>query len=568
MRAVRALLCAIVIANCLIFPVFADAPQLDNPVVEDGRIRIPESVSPSGTETVLQPAGGTATVPDNPVFTNMPNRVEPPDPGVLADKSKLRLPPTETFFQDRLTIKTTPPQLLIPVGKDRLPPIQLEATYTEMLSLKDALTEVRENNLPIKISKTDVQVSKYKLFGTFGTFIPSMSMSYTPEKTKSGSVTSQSDPLFITMIYPVFLGGGAIFNSLQHLHEMRATRNNYYKSINDALLDAYIKYYDLVSNWALLDLRSKSLEVAQMQLAINQDLKKAGLGTDFEVLQSKTLYSLEKQRLVRQEVEMRRAALQLNLALNKSMILNPIPSETSINRQPLVESSQSPEQLTAVAIQNRPELARWEELKLAAQNAARTAFSPLLPRLAFFTNNSINIGEGTNIIIPTGGSSGAGGITTSTTGGGGSSSFSGGLILNWLLAGAGVENASNVLAAKMRARRAILEGREELLRVSAQVRDAYLDTRAAETEIDVSSDAVASATEQLRMANIRLTHQIGTNLDVIQSERDFIDASSRRIEAFVNYKKSQARLLHATGLISVESLTADRPQRFQLRRGK
>ena len=140
--------------------------------------------------------------------------------------------------------------------------------------------------------------------------------------------------------------------------------------------------------------------------------------------------------------------------------------------------------------------------------------------------------------------------------------------MNWLLGGAGLHDAGNVLAAKMRARQALLESREELLKISAQVREAYLETRAAETEIDVTSEAVAAATEQLRMANVRLTHQIGTNLEVIQAERDYIDAMSRRIEAFVAFKKSQARLLHATGLISIETLTSDKPQNFELRRVK
>ncbi|MBX9690751.1 MAG: TolC family protein [Cyanobacteria bacterium] len=319
----------------------------------------------------------------------------------------------------------------------------------------------------------------------------------------------------------------------------------------------------------MLDLRAKSLEVAATQLTINKDLLTAGLGTSFEVMQAKTLYSLEKQRLVRQEVGLRQAALQLAVTLNKSMIVGLVPSEAEITRHALIEPTQTPEALTALAIENRPELARLEQLRLAARNASVAAASPLLPRAAFFTNNSINIGgSGSSIIIPTGGGSASGGITDSTGGGSANSSFAGGFILNWLVAGAGLSDAGNALATRMQARRALLEGKEELLKICAEVRSAYLDTRAADTEIDVTSDAVEAATEQLRMANVRLTHQIGTNLEVIQAERDYIDAVSRRIDAFVNYKKSQARLLHATGMISVESLTAEQPQRFQLRRGK
>lgn len=393
-------------------------------------------------------------------------------------------------------------------------------------------------------------------------------MNYVPSQTTAGNVTVRSSPYFITLIYPVFLGGSAVFTSMQRLHEMRAARNSVYASTNDVLLDAYIKYYDLLQNMALLDLRCKSLEVARTQLSINQDMKAAGLGTDFEVMQAKTLYALEKQKLVRQEVAVRRAALQLSVTLNRSVLVNLMPAESEITNSALVAREQSPEHLTALAVQNRPELARWEELRLAAVNASRVAFSPLLPRAAFFTNNSINVGSGgSTIIIPTGGGSASGGITTDSSGNA-NSSFSGGFILNWLLAGAGISSAGDVMAARTRARRAMLEAKQELLKIAADVRIAYVDTRSAETELDVTSTAVAAATEQLRMANMRLTHQIGTNLEVIQAQRDYIDAVSKRIEAFIEYKKSQARLLHSIGLISVDTLTSGHAQRFELRRGK
>jgi outer membrane protein TolC len=503
-----------------------------------------------------------------PVFPTMPNRQVPADPGVIADKSKYFKTPLGSFSEDSLNFKTTAAENLVPVGNDKLPPIKLEATYNQPISLKDVLTLTRDNNLPIKIAQTDALGSKYKLIGSFGAFLPSLSMNYVPQRLKSGGTEVRTSPFFVTLIYPVFLGGGAAFTSLQRLHEMRAARQVTYKYTNDALLDSYLKYYDVVLNWALLDLRAKSLEVADTQLSINKDLKTAGLGTDFEVMQSKTLYALEKQKLVRQEVELRRAALKLCVVLNHSVLVNLVPSDNQINRQALVAPTQSPELLTSLAVQNRPELARWEELRLAARNATRAAGSGLLPRAAFFTNNSTNIGGGdSTVIIPTGGGSAAGGVTSSINGGS-NSSYSAGFILNWLIAGAGVESASNILVGRQNTRRAILEGREELLRISAEVRDAYLDTRASETEIDVTSDAVQAATEQLRMATVRISHQIGTNLEVIQAQKDYIEALSRRIEAFVRYKQSQARLLHATGLISVDTLTATQPQRFQVRRTK
>lgn len=560
-----------VFVSCLILMqlfMFSFAPASfadDQPKLRglEPQLRGLEPQQAGSSDTSLDPVA-----PTPPVLTGVPSHVVPPDPGVSSEKTQAMTLTLDSFVEDRLSLTPLAPQYLIPVGKDRLQPIKLEAQYNEPITLKAALNSARENNLPIQISKNDLKESRYRLFGSIGNFVPSMSMNYVPSQTTAGNVTVRSSPYFITLIYPVFLGGSAVFTSMQRLHEMRAARNSVYASTNDVLLDAYIKYYDLLQNMALLDLRCKSLEVARTQLSINQDMKAAGLGTDFEVMQAKTLYALEKQKLVRQEVAVRRAALQLSVTLNRSVLVNLMPAESEITNSALVAREQSPEHLTALAVQNRPELARWEELRLAAVNASRVAFSPLLPRAAFFTNNSINVGSGgSTIIIPTGGGSASGGITTDSSGNA-NSSFSGGFILNWLLAGAGISSAGDVMAARTRARRAMLEAKQELLKIAADVRIAYVDTRSAETELDVTSTAVAAATEQLRMANMRLTHQIGTNLEVIQAQRDYIDAVSKRIEAFIEYKKSQARLLHSIGLISVDTLTSGHAQRFELRRGK
>jgi outer membrane protein TolC len=524
------------------------------------RIKAPQSSEPAVQDNSNIPAASIRSMKRIPVA----------GPGISLDKPLLpQIFSGNELTEDSFQLQALPENRLVPVGKDRLPPVLLEANYTEGITLRRALEMARQNNLAIKISQTDWAAGRYKYYGSFGRFLPVLSMDVMRTSNTSGSKTIRSTPGYITVLYPVFLGGASVFNLLQNQHEMKAAQYATSASINDVLLNVYLKYYDLLLNSALLQIRSKAVEVSQAQLSINRDLKTAGLGTDFEVMQSSTLLALDRQRLVRQEVTTRRAALQLAVALNTSVIQNLAPAETAINRGELVDSSIKPQILTALAVENRPELARFEQLRLAARRAAGLATSSLMPQAAFFTNNTLNIGGGSNsIIIPTGGAANTGGVTSGTGGGGSANSaFSSGFILNWMLAGAGVENAGNIAAANMKARRAWLESQEALLKISAEVREAYLDTRASETDIDVTSEAVRTATEEVRMADLRLRHQIGTNLELIQAQKDYVEALSRRVEAFVNYKQSQARLLHAIGLISIESLTSDHAQHFDLHRG-
>lgn len=507
--------------------------------------------------------------PPPPASLSGMRRLPANGPGLSMDRSLILEAATpEPVSDDRLPLAQVPSNLLIPVGKEKLSPILLEASYTEGITLKRALEMARQNNLRIKISQTYWRENQFKYFGSFGRFLPTFSLDFIRTSTTVNNSTSYSTPLYLTTIFPVFMGGASLFNMLQTQHEMKAAGYASTVSINDILLDVYVKYYDLILNSALLQVKSKAVEVSEAQLRINRDLKTAGLGTDFEVMQSSTLLALDRQRLVRQEVATRQAALRLAVALNLSVVETLLPSETAINRLELIDPALKPEMLTALAIENRPELSRYEQLRLAARNATKLEASALLPNASFFTNNAINIANGGDtIVIPTGGAANTGGITSGNAGNA-NSAFSAGFILNWLLAGAGVENAANIGAARLRARRAVLEAQESLLQISAQVREAYLDSRAAETDIEVSSEAVKMSSEEIRMADLRLRHQLGTNLELIQAQKDYVEALSKRIEAFVNYKQSQAKLLHAIGLVSIENLTSDHAQHFELHKSR
>ncbi|MBX9880206.1 MAG: TolC family protein [Candidatus Obscuribacterales bacterium] len=507
-----------------------------------------------------------------PVSSNM----RPSDPGVLEDLKPIigDLTP-EVQLEDSVIIPPVPFNQIIPIGQNKLPPIKLEASYTEPISLKQALMVALGNNLPIQISKADFDTNYYKYLGSFGGFLPTMSMSYIAQKTSSGPITTSQSPFFIMMIYPVFQGGASLFGMLQARHTQVASKYAYSAQSKDVLLRVAEKYYDLVLNRALLTIRTKAVEVSKFQLKVNEDLKAAGHGTDFEIMQSKTQLAEDKQDLIKQQVAFRKAALRLSVALNSSLLVNLAPIDDRITKTELVDHKLSPQQLTALAIANRPELQQYEHLRLAARRAVQVAAAPLYPRAGFFTANIMNQGvsgggaggqSSSSVVIPVGGSVSAGGISES--GSGANSTFSRGFILNWLLYGAGVGSLGDMAAARAQARKAMLSANQELQTVIEDVRESFLDSETSESEIEVTSEAVAASGEALRLADLRLRYQLGTNLELIEAQRDYINALSRRVEAFIGYRQSQAKLLHAIGLISVDTLCAEKPSDFKVNFGK
>ncbi len=142
-----------------------------------------------------------------------------------------------------------------------------------------------------------------------------------------------------------------------------------------------------------------------------------------------------------------------------------------------------------------------------------------------------------------------------------------GFSLNWSLSNMGLNSAANILAAKALSRQALLQCNQELLLVSQQVRSDYLTALTDREQIDKAAYGVASSLDELRQANLRLLNGLGTNLELIQAQRDYISALTAQVQAIVASNLAQAQILHDTGVISVETLTAGyKPGSFPARR--
>jgi outer membrane protein TolC len=48
---------------------------------------------------------------------------------------------------------------------------------------------------------------------------------------------------------------------------------------------------------------------------------------------------------------------------------------------------------------------------------------------------------------------------------------------------------------------------------------------------------------------------MGTNLELITAQRDYVNSLSNQAQAIIASNQAQAQILHETGLISLESLT-------------
>lgn len=523
-RAAVACIFTILLHMCTLCSVAAPSPTSET--VSDAA---PNPVS----DTSNNPAG---TELDSSQFTLKPL---PPEPAGNHELNK-------TLNIQALRLATFPVLSL-------LKPIKLEARYEEPVNLTDILEYALRNNLPIKISKESWTYQRAQFWSRMGAFLPNFVLNWNLTNSHVYPNTVANSRVFQTVVsYPVFQGGGVLYGALAQYYRDKGWHQAYFTSINDALLDAYLKYTSLVLNHALLHIRAKSVEVSQAQLDLNNLRYKAGVGTRFEVMQSRTQLASDQQALLQQQLVTRQAALALSYSINMPMSVNLVPMEESISEQDMIDQKKPIQEFIATTIKHRPELREYEYFRVSAARNVQIAAAPLYPTAAFFT--AYTHASTTASAAPVAAAGGAGiegaGVFTGLF-----STFQAGFALTWSLPSLGMSNVANVVSARALARQATYQANQELLLIGQQVRQDYVSMHVARDQIDSASYGVASGAEELRLAQLRLKSGVGTNLELIQAQRDYINALVTQAQAIIASNQAQAQLLHDTGTISVETLT-------------
>lgn len=128
-----------------------------------------------------------------------------------------------------------------------------------------------------------------------------------------------------------------------------------------------------------------------------------------------------------------------------------------------------------------------------------------------------------------------------------SDSWSAGVSASWNVFDNGVTRAS-VRAAEaslLKAKEAAAQTDEA---IQLDVRTAYLNLQAAEKNIQTTSTAVTRAEEDYKIAQVRYSAGVGTNLDVMDAEEKLTAARTNYYTALYGYNTSKASLDKAMGL--------------------
>ena len=170
------------------------------------------------------------------------------------------------------------------------------------------------------------------------------------------------------------------------------------------------------------------------------------LATNLDILQSKTQLSKDRQNLLEQQRLRRAAAIKLSHDLNLNLGQDLLPAENTLRRVRLISENLPVTELLKIAIDNRPELKRYEELRLAAKKQIGVVGSDLLPT-ASLGGNIIGIQSSIGRLSPT---------------------YLLNFAITWKFDGLGTKALTNVEATRWQARQAILEANKRFLDVLDQ----------------------------------------------------------------------------------------------------
>ncbi|MGI0086036.1 MAG: TolC family protein, partial [Nitrososphaerales archaeon] len=368
-----------------------------------------------------------------------------------------------------------------------LNPFQLDATSSRKVSLDDVIEIALRSNLNIQISNQDVQINKWKLLNAYSQFLPSPRLGYNYFYAKghvsipfltggAGSGPLKIDSPFILaragINYNAFQGGKVLFTALQSRNNLRSTRWRFKGTTNDVLLECARRYYDLILNEVLLQIRIRAVTTSEEQLRLNEDLERDGKATHLDILQARTQLADDKQNLIEQQIARRNAAVSLAEYLNFDQSTDLEPQATTVEIVRLIDECVTPGKLLNAAMSTRPELKSYREQVLAARKGIIVAAAPLYPTVQL-SATEFGIGETLSdskrlVASPVPGAPPT--LQSRQIAGLGVLNMN----INWTLQGFGSSDYTNIQAARALARQTMLQSNQQANSIVSQVRQSYL----------------------------------------------------------------------------------------------
>ena len=467
------------------------------------------------------------------------------------------------------------------------------------LSLHDAVVLALENNSAIHVQEASVETAKFSLLHSFQPFDPKFQSIFSASRTASPgfSLIQGTGPfsdlsqnarfsytqmlqtgtnfqvgmssfrdsnnssftflnpnyqsnLSIQITQPLLRNGWRFANTAPVViarTNLQQSRANFRAQVNVALLQAIVRYWDLVSAHNTLDVARKSQEAAEATYQHDKRALELGALPPLDIYRSESEVASRRLEVIQADYAVKQAEenLRVTVGANQDPYIQALDIEPTQRPEPQGDLlTVDVATMLGVAMENRPEVLAWQQALAADDTSIRLAHNQLLPDLEFQAiYQGSGVGGNTNI----GGVMTRGGLGTSlnqlfTFGFPG---YGASLTLTLPIRNRGAQaDLGTALVNRHRDLYSAQQSREQITQEVAnavhQLEQAKLSIAAGKTALDLAQKTLAAEQRKAQLGTENVFFLLNQQTAVANVEANLLRAE-------VDYQTAVATLHNATG---------------------
>jgi len=408
----------------------------------------------------------------------------------------------------------------------------------ELLTLEEAINLALKNNHDIKISKNtfEIALNNFSL-GNAG-FLPTVDLNSGYSKSsnntrqeyfdgrsinRTGAISSSLN-LGVTLNWTIFDG----FSSIINYNKLKETKNlveiTSIVTSEEIITSVMFAYYDILRQKEILKALKEGIAISEQRVKIAEEKYKVGTASKTELLQAKADLNADRNTLLRQEIELKNAKVNLNLLLGRDPNIDFDVVDTikikKLSVDDLLSKANQNNRLISISQRN---------MEIAKLNLSNTR-AKLFPRVNFFIGYNFTRSK-----------SQAGFIASNQN-----------LGLNYGLSFSfNLFNGFNSLREYENSRIEVLNSEIKLEQiknaVKAQILKFYESYSTSLKLIEFEKENLEIARENVDIAIERYRLGALTPLELREAQKTYIDAESRLISALYQAKIAEINLLKLSG---------------------
>ncbi len=419
-------------------------------------------------------------------------------------------------------------------------PEEVTIDLEQPITLEDAVSIALTNNQEVEIARLTINRSLEELQEARAALYPSLTSSVgfdnrltagagaptgtgspatgAPETLSIDNSATNTFNSSLSLSYDLYDGGarGASIGSAEK--QIRVNQLALEQTIEETRLQVATDYYVFQGAEAQVEIEQAAVQDATQTLKDADLLERAGVGTEFEVLQARVALAQAQQTLNIEQANRDIAQRQLADTLN---IGQKVELQTAGEIEPAGTWSRSLPESIILAYDNRAELRQFLLERDINAEQRQIALAENRPQVALAATYDLQeqLDDGSDL----------------------TDGYSVGATVQLALFDGG---AARALARQSETDIEIDEAEFANQRdtIRFEVEDAYFSLNANQKNIDTAEQAVELAEESLRLARLRFQAGVGTQTDVIVAQAELTTARGNLLSAIIDYNQSFAEL--------------------------